>query len=392
MHFQGGWVNVPAGAITRQETLHIRTAPTLPSAPSAKLMHPLATGVSVDLSGLQPLRPLTIALSVPRTLPSGARPQNMFVATVPSSGPAAPVLLATHYDSADQMLVAQADHLSSFYPVWRDGQALVGQFTREMAEVLQIRAPQPGLRRPEGIAGRWQHRAARAGRVVVRNRSAVVGLPDQFGLPSWPGRGYPDRQPADGIFRSDRSRSVREPRPANSGLQHCQAAIRYRHAREGTQPGTAHPGIHRAYHRAGHGTAIRYAGNRGRGPRRPRGRRRQRGPDSLPASRGAANPRDGHLIESAERCPGQLREPGVPWGRARECRLAWSRSDRKRGTARASVPRNRLERRQGHPRARRARRRHLVLLHVHGDGEPADQLLHRGEHLHRGAAAHSRPD
>ena len=143
MHFQGGWVNVPAGAITRQETLHIRTAPTLPSAPSAKLMHPLATGVSVDLSGLQPLRPLTIALSVPRTLPSGARPQNMFVATVPSSGPAAPVLLATHYDSADQMLVAQADHLSSFYPVWLDGQALVGQFTREMAEVLQIRAPQP---------------------------------------------------------------------------------------------------------------------------------------------------------------------------------------------------------------------------------------------------------
>ena len=143
VHFQGGWVKVPAGAFTRQETLHIKKASALPSAPSAKLMHPLAAGVSVDLSGLQPLRPLTIALSVPRTLPSGARPQNMFVATVPSSGPAAPVLLATHYDSADQMLVAQADHLSSFYPVWLDGQALVGQFTREMAEVLQMRAPQP---------------------------------------------------------------------------------------------------------------------------------------------------------------------------------------------------------------------------------------------------------
>jgi len=143
VHFQGGWVDVPAGAVARQQMLHIRMAPALPSAPATKLMHPLVTGVSVDLSGVQPLRPLTIALSVPRTLPSGARPQDMFVATVPSSGPAVPVLLATRYDSADQMLVAQADHLSSFYPVWLVGQALVSQFTREMAEVLQIRAPRP---------------------------------------------------------------------------------------------------------------------------------------------------------------------------------------------------------------------------------------------------------
>lgn len=143
VHFRGGWINVPAGAVARQQTLHIKIAPALPSAPAIKLMHPLVTGVSVDLSGLQPLRPLTIALSVPRILPSGARPQSMFVATVPSSGPAAPVLLATRYDSADQMLVAQADHLSSFYSVWLDGQALVSQFAYEMAEVLQIRAPQP---------------------------------------------------------------------------------------------------------------------------------------------------------------------------------------------------------------------------------------------------------
>jgi hypothetical protein len=106
-------------------------------------MHPLVTGVSVDLSGLQPLRPLTIALSLPRARPSGARPQTMFIATVPSSGPAAPVLLTTRYDSTGQTLIAQADHLSSFYSVWLDGQALVSQFTHTMAEVLQIRAPQP---------------------------------------------------------------------------------------------------------------------------------------------------------------------------------------------------------------------------------------------------------
>jgi IPT/TIG domain len=143
VHFQGGWINVPAGAVARQQTLHIRMAPPLPSAAATALMHRLATGVSVDLSGLQPLRPLTIALSVPQTLPSGSRPQTMFVATVPSSGPAAPVLLATRYDSTSRMLIAQVDHLSSFYSVWLDGQALVSQFTHTMAEVLQIRAPQP---------------------------------------------------------------------------------------------------------------------------------------------------------------------------------------------------------------------------------------------------------
>jgi IPT/TIG domain len=143
VHFQGGWINVPAGAVAQRQTLHIRTAPPLPPGPATRLMHPLVTGVSVDLSGLQPLRPLTIALSLRRTRPSGARPQAMFIATVPSSGSAAPVLLATRYDSASQMLIAQAGHLSSFYSVWLDGQALVGRFTRTMAEVLQIRAPQP---------------------------------------------------------------------------------------------------------------------------------------------------------------------------------------------------------------------------------------------------------
>ena len=143
VHFQGGWINVPAGAVTQQRTLHVRTASPLPSAPATTLMHPLVTGVSVDLSGLQPLRPLTIALSLPRTRPSGARPQTMFIATVPSSGPAAPVLLTTRYDSTRQMLIAQAGHLSSFYSVWLDGQTLVGQFMHTMAAVLQIRAPQP---------------------------------------------------------------------------------------------------------------------------------------------------------------------------------------------------------------------------------------------------------
>jgi len=141
--FRGGWVTVPAGAVARRQMLHIRMAPALPSAPATGLMHPVVAGVSVDLSGAQPLRPLTIALSVPRSLPAGARPQTMFVATVPSSGPAVPVLLSTRYDSASQMLVTHAGHLSSFYAVWLDGKALVGQFTREMAEVLKLRAPEP---------------------------------------------------------------------------------------------------------------------------------------------------------------------------------------------------------------------------------------------------------
>lgn len=143
VHFQSGWISIPAGAVAQRRTLHIRMAPSLPSASATMVMHPLVTGVSVDLSGLQPLRPLTIALSLPQARPSGARPQTMFIATVPSSGQTAPVLLATRYDSTDHMLVAQTGHLSSFYPVWLDGKALVGQFTREMAEVLQIRAPQP---------------------------------------------------------------------------------------------------------------------------------------------------------------------------------------------------------------------------------------------------------
>lgn len=143
VHFQGGWIKVPAGAVMQRRTLHIRTAPPLPSAPATTLMHPLLTGVSVDLSGLQPRRPLTIVLSLPRTQPTGARSRTMVIATVPSSGPAAPVLLTTHYDSTDRMLVAKTDHLSSFYPVWLDGQALVSRFVHTMAEVLQIRAPQP---------------------------------------------------------------------------------------------------------------------------------------------------------------------------------------------------------------------------------------------------------
>jgi hypothetical protein len=142
VRFQGGWVDVPAAAVARRETMHVRTAPPLPSGPAAMLMHSLG-GVSVDLSGLQPLRPLTIALSVPRAMPSGVRPQALFVATVPGSGAAAPGLLATRYDSSSHMLVGQADHLSSFYSVWLDGPAVVSRFVRTMAEVLQIRAPQP---------------------------------------------------------------------------------------------------------------------------------------------------------------------------------------------------------------------------------------------------------
>src|SRR5438445_13339648 len=71
VRFPGGWVDVPAGAVARQQTLHVRSAPPLPSAPASMLMHTLMTGITVDLSGLQPRLPLSIALPVPSALPSG---------------------------------------------------------------------------------------------------------------------------------------------------------------------------------------------------------------------------------------------------------------------------------------------------------------------------------
>jgi hypothetical protein len=33
VHFQGGWISVPAGAVAQRQTLHIRTAPSLPCPP-----------------------------------------------------------------------------------------------------------------------------------------------------------------------------------------------------------------------------------------------------------------------------------------------------------------------------------------------------------------------
>lgn len=142
VRFPGGWVDVPAGAVARQQTLHVRSAPPLPSAPASRLMHSMARGITVDLSGLQPRRPLSIALPVSSALPSGVRPQALFVATVPSQG-AAPLLLAASYDSTDHVLITQAGHLSSFYSVWLDGQSVVRWLTGTMAQLLQIRAPRP---------------------------------------------------------------------------------------------------------------------------------------------------------------------------------------------------------------------------------------------------------
>src|ERR1035441_7335842 len=136
VRFPGGWVDVPSGAVARdsvdptcgavarERTLHVRTAAPLPSAPAAKLMHALTAGVTVDLTGQQPQRPLTVALPVPSALPAGVRPQALFVAAAEGPG-TAPRLLAARYDSADHLLIAQASHLSSFYPVWLDAPATV---------------------------------------------------------------------------------------------------------------------------------------------------------------------------------------------------------------------------------------------------------------------------
>jgi len=105
-------------------------------------MHSLAAGITVDLSGLQPQRPLSVALPVPHSLPAGVSPQALFVAAVESPG-GDPRLLATRYDGADHMLIAQASRLSSFYPVWLDGQAVVQWLASTMVQVLQIRVPRP---------------------------------------------------------------------------------------------------------------------------------------------------------------------------------------------------------------------------------------------------------
>ena len=48
-------------------------------------------------------------------------------------------LLATHYDSTDHVLIAQASHLSSFYPVWLDGEAVVRWLASSM-----VRGSDPG--------------------------------------------------------------------------------------------------------------------------------------------------------------------------------------------------------------------------------------------------------
>ncbi len=140
--FPGGWVDVPAGAVAGEKVLHVRAASPMSSSSAARLMHSLAAGITVDLSGLQPQRPLSVALPVPQSLPTGVSPQALFVAAVESPG-AAPRLLATRYDSTDHTLIAQASHLSSFYPVWLDGQAVAQWLASTMVQVLQIRVPRP---------------------------------------------------------------------------------------------------------------------------------------------------------------------------------------------------------------------------------------------------------
>ncbi len=142
VRFPGGWVDVPAGAVAGEKVLHVRAASPMSSSSAARLMHSLAAGITVDLSGLQPQRPLSVALPVTQSLPAGVSPQALFVAAVESPG-AAPRLLATRYDGTDHTLIAQASHLSSFYPVWLDGQAVAQWLASTMVQVLQIRVPRP---------------------------------------------------------------------------------------------------------------------------------------------------------------------------------------------------------------------------------------------------------
>jgi hypothetical protein len=60
--FPGGSLTVPAGAVGRPTTVHVRRGSALPGSPLAGVLHPIGSGVQIDLSGTQPAVPLDLSL------------------------------------------------------------------------------------------------------------------------------------------------------------------------------------------------------------------------------------------------------------------------------------------------------------------------------------------
>ncbi|MFI6908216.1 hypothetical protein ACIBKY_43630 [Nonomuraea sp. NPDC050394] len=139
--FEGGWIEIPPGAISSPTTLRVRPAAAMPpSAPVTGLTDQLGTGISVDLSGTQPAKPLRLGLSLTGP-PAGIPADRLAIATAPQGGP--PRLLPAGYDEAGRTLVAEIDHLSDFWAVATDDAAIARQVATFAAQMLKQRAPEP---------------------------------------------------------------------------------------------------------------------------------------------------------------------------------------------------------------------------------------------------------
>lgn len=139
--FSGGWIELPAGAVPKETTLHVRQAPGMPSsAPVTKLTRQLGSGVSIDLSGAQPAKPLRLGLRV-ESLPPGVTQDLLAVATAPQGG--VPRLVPARYDGASRTLIADLDHLSDVWPAAVDLVNAAGYVKDFTIQSLKLRAAAP---------------------------------------------------------------------------------------------------------------------------------------------------------------------------------------------------------------------------------------------------------
>jgi hypothetical protein len=155
LSFAGGTLTVPPGALSAPAELHVRSGGTL-RLPAGSPLHLVGSALSVDLSGVQPTRPLRLALTVPSgAVPSRLPAQALFIATTSSLG-AQPRLLAGRYDSPRRLLEADINHLSLFQATWLDASAFAQTVAKFVAQdALQLRAAKPAcaskpLRLPDG--------------------------------------------------------------------------------------------------------------------------------------------------------------------------------------------------------------------------------------------------
>jgi hypothetical protein len=75
-------------------------------------------------------------------LPSGASPEQMFVVTAPAPSEA-PQMLVARYEPSRQVVVAEAAHLSVFWPVVLDPTGTIDLLVSTIAQVLEVRTQRP---------------------------------------------------------------------------------------------------------------------------------------------------------------------------------------------------------------------------------------------------------